>query len=235
MHNLYEGELVYTETSLRAAMSEGRLIQWRGTRSLMQPPKVTLGQPMWWSLRQLAEVNDVSLLPVGGRMQLSAEFFLVRLACAFLSPRRTFIEHAKLSVHLDAEDEQTRVLDAFPRPVAHKKSVPSPEVVNQLISSLGSQQIEAAYRYPATTVIGCGQSDTTATWLFTPQADRPIVDGYMLYMIVACPTDAQTIHLQFTLEADLQTQAGWLQARLDQPASVPIMCGPAEKAQLAAN
>ena len=218
----FDAPLEYTEASLKTAIEEGRLINWRGTSSQPTLPRISIGQPIWYDLRQLAAANEAQLPAELLLAKPAGDLYLIRMACTFRTDPNNTICWAQFNAYLNGGDGQPQpcILDIFPNHVEQQKKVqynvsllPKLELADGFELSLGGWSRMSEHEQTTTVVEASGLLESIGTWQFKPVDDRPISGAYLLHIIVAKPAEVASLTLDLELIADVQTKAGLLQAR----------------------
>ena len=117
-HPLYEGPMEFTPATIERAVEERRMEVVRGGAKL-PVPVVTLGQPQWWSLADLAQEKGEALPAELSLLLRDADFYLLLLACSFRPERGSQVEHARFTAYLRPKvgQESPIAFDLYPREI----------------------------------------------------------------------------------------------------------------------
>ncbi len=181
-------------------------------------PRVTLGQPVWWSAEQAmqSETGKQWTPPAGNR-----RYTLVRLACTLhppSNPQASFrYTEARLNTYLRPHYGAGSVIahDLYPQRLSadqkKKYSVglgPDLKFAQLFEASLFEvgAEIEVNHAFPV--VQGYGLGESAPYWQFAHHQARPLLGCQSVYVVLDAPGDAEGARLSVTLNASLETRFG---------------------------
>ena len=227
---LYEGPLEFTTAAIeKAVRKQGGETE----SSTIKPPRpvVTLGQPEWWNLAQLARERGQSLPAELALLLRKADFYLLRLACSFRPERDSHVGWARFTAYLRAKtgQEQPTAFDVYPREIYDETKTDvkikiSPSLkfaafegtaveggLGEVITTIEFSKLEPV-------VIGFGVQESAPNWDFEKHETQPLRGCKFGYLIVKKPRSAEAVRLTLDVVADVITRNGLLSARIAEAA-----------------
>jgi hypothetical protein len=183
-------------------------------------PKVSLGEPTWWTADALeAETGKKWTVPAGGQ-----RYTLLRLACTLHSPERgSAFADATLTTYLRPAGSAGQAVahDMYPlRETAEQKGkfnvAVGPDLkFGPVDASLGSAGLELELHrvFPVVQAFGLGQPNPY--WKFERHKTNPLLGSQYVYAVVAAPPEASAVRLTVELVATVDT--GWVPMRFKTP------------------
>ncbi len=233
-HPLYEGPMEFTPATIEQAVKEQRLKVTRGEAKL-PAPVVTLGQPQWWNLADLAQEKGETLPAELSLLLRDADFYLLLLACSFRPERGSQVEWARFTAYLrpKAGQESPIAFDLYPRQIYDETKtdvkvsiVPSLKFADVALSP-GEVVTTLEFRKLEPVVIGYGVLESAPNWDFHQHQDQPLRGSKFGYLIVKKPHGAEAVRLALDITADVVTRHGLLRARIterDQAHLTQVVC-----------
>ena len=220
-HPLYEGPMEFTPATVELAVEEQRMKVMRGGAKL-PVPVVTLGQPQWWNLADLAQEKGETLPAELSLLLRDADFYLLLLACSFRPERGSHVERARFTVYLrpKAGQESPIAFDLYPREIYDETKTdvkvsiaPSLKFADVALSP-GEVVTTLEFRKLEPVVIGYGVLESAPNWDFHQHKDQPLRGSKFGYLIVKKPRSAEAVRLALDITADVVTRHGLLSARV---------------------
>lgn len=215
---LYEGELVFVESTIKAVVTKGKFTE-TNVRRAAHAPVVTLGQP-----RCLGQFGADYPLPIETKkLAEKADYFLVRLACSFRPQRDSQVDYAKLSTFLQPRAGKTPPIafDIYPRsvykPVEGEFNVsiaPGLKFAKVAELSVGQASTTIQFQELQPVIIGAGIQQADPSWEFERHRGQPVRGSRFLYLIVERPRSAEAVRIILDITADVRTKCGLLAATL---------------------
>ncbi len=220
-HPLYEGPMEFTPGSIKQAVEERRMKVVRGGAKL-PVPVVTLGQPQWWNLADLAQEKGETLPAELSLLLRDADFYLLLLACSFRPERGSHVEWARFTAYLRPKvgQESPIAFDLYPREIYDETKTdvkvsiaPSLKFADVSLSP-GEVVTTLEFRKLEPVVIGYGVLESVPNWDFRQHKDQPLRGSKFGYLIVKKPRSAEAVCLALDITADVITRHGLLSARV---------------------
>ncbi len=209
---------IITPSEIERVAWEGHLEPLGESKSFAGPaaaPRVTLGEPIWWSPEQALEVRTGQKWtpPAAGR-----RYLLVCLPFTLHPPddSRDRYTEATLAVELSAQPAglgTTVAHDLYPqRLTAETKGTfsialgPDLKFADLLDAKLFTIKAEIEYRQVVPVIQGFGLGEARPYWQFAPHPTVPLLGCQSVYLLLAAPAEAAGVRLGLELVADLETR-----------------------------
>ena len=220
-HPLYEGQLEFTPGSIEQAAREKGRESMRGELK-SAGPVVTLGQPQWWNMAELAQKKGETLPAQLSLLLRDADFYLLQLACSFRPERGSQVEWARFTAYLQPKTGQENPIafDLYPREIydetkTNVKVSIAPSLKFAEVALLPGEVVtNIEFRKLEPVVIGYGALESAPNWDFEKHRDQPLRGSKFGYLIVKKPRSAEAVRLTLDITADVVTRHGLLSARV---------------------
>lgn len=222
---------ITTPTTIEKVAWEGVLEPLGGAlRSADVPPRVTIGEPVWWTAAQAlaSETGKTWTPPSDGR-----DYVLTRLACNLYPPSNERIRYTEMvmTAYLRPRQGGGKVFahDLFPQKLnaddAGKftfKLTPQLKFAEAIDVKLLEVGAEIEYHRAFPVIRGIGLGESRAEWTFQHHATHPLAGCQSVYLLFAAPQDADGVRLTIELLATMENRLGPVRYQLPRTMSANL-------------
>jgi hypothetical protein len=184
-------------------------------------PSVTLGQPQYWNLADLAREKGEKIPAEFALMLREADFFLVLLSISLQPTRNSRFDWARLQTYLRPKETRAEVIafDLFPRDLTteikqdFKISISPSLKFKEVEASVGEVVTNVEYVRTEPIITAYNPLRADPNWDLEKHKYFPLRGSKFLYMIVKRPRGAKGVRLSIELTARFTVDQGFFDGK----------------------